>query len=199
MPQKPSVVRDNSIAFNAQAFQVGQNAIMYHNQAYAASNAGKVQEAIKLFQKAIEAKEAANMSKSSIAVSWNSLGETYLEDGQLDAALEALTTALNIRAALTPKKDHLFDTSVTRENIAHVYEAKNEPANAKKVRNEGVPVGEVCCSYNRCDKQTMQLTQLKTCARCKSPWYCGQACQLADWKSRHKGHCKKLAAASAEV
>ncbi|KAF8312520.1 hypothetical protein DL93DRAFT_2229025 [Clavulina sp. PMI_390] len=197
-PNPTQVIPDISFASNAQSFQSNRNAMLCHNRAFAAKVARKNQEAIELFRKAIELKEAGRMSQSSLGGSWNELGETYLQDGQLDAALEAFTKALNIRASLTPREIHLFDTSVTRENIARVYEAKNDPANAKKAREEGIPLGEVCCSNYRCNKkEVMDAKKLKRCKHCMSSWYCGTECQLVDWKSRHKRHCKDLAAAQA--
>jgi hypothetical protein len=65
-----------------------------------------------------------------------------------------------------------------------------------------VPVGPQ--SY-----QNIRLTSVRLCARtecpvegdervcykcgaCKAIYYCGETCQLLDWKSRHKGLCQKL-------
>lgn len=32
----------------------------------------------------------------------------------------------------------------------------------------------------------------KRCSKCKQVWYCGAACQLMDWKKRHRTECKRL-------
>ncbi|TCD70524.1 hypothetical protein EIP91_002869 [Steccherinum ochraceum] len=63
---------------------------------------------------------------------------------------------------------------------------------------------DATCSYFNCPLRLDHLTgatpsipvaTLK-CARCKSAYYCGQACQKADWSS-HKEFCKVWAATSA--
>ena len=47
-----------------------------------------------------------------------------------------------------------------------------------------------CCAG--CWAAEAKGTQLKTCAQCHGPRYCGAVCQTADWKARHKQECKTL-------
>mmetsp|Transcript_79915 Transcript_79915/g.159564 ORF Transcript_79915/g.159564 Transcript_79915/m.159564 type:complete len:370 (-) Transcript_79915:565-1674(-) len=41
-------------------------------------------------------------------------------------------------------------------------------------------------------RATTLSADLKPCAGCKRVRYCGETCQLADWKAYHKAECKKI-------
>jgi hypothetical protein len=58
-----------------------------------------------------------------------------------------------------------------------------------------------CCAYLRCAQLGAQGGPAagegagsKRCAGCRTAWYCGIACQRADWRAGHKEMCKVLAA-----
>jgi hypothetical protein len=59
-----------------------------------------------------------------------------------------------------------------------------------------------CCAYLRCAQLGAQGGPAagqglgsKRCSGCRTAWYCGVACQRADWQAGHKEMCKVLAAA----
>jgi hypothetical protein len=62
-----------------------------------------------------------------------------------------------------------------------------------------------CCAYLRCAQLGAQGGPAageglgsKRCSGCRTAWYCGAACQRADWRAGHKELCKALAAAQAQ-
>ncbi|KAF9494479.1 hypothetical protein BDN71DRAFT_980502 [Pleurotus eryngii] len=59
----------------------------------------------------------------------------------------------------------------------------------KEVRLAGAP-NNIACSNFMCQGQSFSVDKLKLCARCKSVYYCSQACQKSNWKARHKQYCK---------
>ena len=58
-----------------------------------------------------------------------------------------------------------------------------------------VSVGEQCGGPGCAVLSTLEAP-LKSCAGCQAAWYCGHACQRADWKREggHKATCKEAAA-----
>ena len=61
----------------------------------------------------------------------------------------------------------------------------------------GVLLGEF--RGRRCDycfgestRGEVQSTALSRCGRCRSTYYCGRLCQMADWKVAHKFECPVL-------
>ena len=50
-----------------------------------------------------------------------------------------------------------------------------------------------------CDVCGKDVAKLQQCSVCKSRSYCGAACQKADWRAGHKGQCKALRTARAEL
>ena len=50
-----------------------------------------------------------------------------------------------------------------------------------------------------CDVCGKDVAKTQQCSACKSRAYCGVVCQKADWRAGHKGQCKALRAARAEL
>jgi tetratricopeptide (TPR) repeat protein len=96
-------------------------------------------------RKALEAKLACGMGPVTLGISYNSLGESLLEQGKLEEAEEKLKKAMEIRTTLP----HCFDAAVTRENLAQVYQAMGKPKEANQVRVDGEAKREMCCSNYR--------------------------------------------------
>jgi hypothetical protein len=65
--------------------------------------------------------------------------------------------------------------------------------------------GTRCCAYLRCAQLGAQGGLVagegvgcKRCSGCRTAWYCGEACQHADWRAGHNKVCKALAGAQAQ-
>ncbi|KZT65161.1 hypothetical protein DAEQUDRAFT_697653 [Daedalea quercina L-15889] len=156
---------------------------------------GRYEEAEPLHKQAIEVKERG-LGKDHIttALSYNALGETYIELGRLDEAEIFLQKALDIRQASTRSIDDI-DAAVTRENLGVVYEMRGDLPRARQMRRVGAP-DNMLCAYNKCELYKVKRRNLLQCGGCKSIYYCGAGCQSKDWK-RHKKYCKRDASKQA--
>ncbi|KAG8952291.1 hypothetical protein FRC03_012181 [Tulasnella sp. 419] len=163
------------------AEQLGQQAMML-------SRSGDHSGAEQLHLQILQAKIVAfGPDSPEVALTRNSLGEEQLELGKLDEAEENLRKAAEIRN--NNSRVGAFDAAVTRENLAHVLEARGDLEGAKEVRrSQGTQ--NIACSYFKCPGQSFSISQLKTCGRCHSALYCSRDCQARDWRTRHKNYCK---------
>ncbi|KAF9496197.1 hypothetical protein BDN71DRAFT_1495466 [Pleurotus eryngii] len=123
------------------------------------------------------------------AASHNALGELYVKMNRLAEAEFEFMTAVGIRSRAGP--DHVFDAAVSRENLAQVYEMTRRTPAAKNMRLLGAP-NKILCAYYYCPRAVLSIGQLATCGQCKAVFYCSDACQLKDWKPRHKRYCKPM-------
>lgn len=78
---------------------------------------------------------------SSTGLSWNKLGEIQFEMNKFAEAEPSLERAVEIREALSEN----FDTSVSRDNLARVYEALGRLEEAKAVRMKGRSAQNISC------------------------------------------------------
>ncbi|KAF9494478.1 hypothetical protein BDN71DRAFT_980569 [Pleurotus eryngii] len=156
-----------------------------NNQAYQAKLRGDFPEAERLYLSAIDVKER-HLGPNAIttALSQNALGEVYLQMGKMEEAEDNLTKALAVRSAGGPP----FDAAVTRENLAQLAEMKGQMSQAKALRLRGAP-NTIVCANSYCISKALSLGALKHCSNCKSVYYCSEACQGIDWRSRHKNYC----------
>jgi hypothetical protein len=76
------------------------------------------------------------------ALNQNSLGKLYIKMGRVDEAEAVLQATPSLRA-----KD--LDTTVTRENLVQVYEARGDLRAAKEMKNRGLP-DKLVCSHQKC-------------------------------------------------
>jgi uncharacterized protein HemY len=78
---------------------------------------------------------------SSTGLSWNKLGEIQFEMNKFADAEHSLKQAVEIREALSEN----FDTSVSRDNLARVYEALGRFQEARAMRMKGRPAQNIAC------------------------------------------------------
>lgn len=85
----------NNPAELARAQEVFQRAVPYSNQAVQAEHEGRFEEAIRLHKLALEIKvRICGEASVQAAVTYNGLGECYLQTQNLDAAEQCLAKAL---------------------------------------------------------------------------------------------------------
>jgi len=162
-------------------------AIDLNNTAQSLSQSGRHQDALKLFQEALRLKiKACGTHSKQAALSYNALGECYMELHQYDLARTNLEAALAFRQT----EGETLDTRVTRENLGRVCEEMGDLHGAREHRNNGTNL----CANNTCmDEPPENGLRLFSCSRCKAIYYCCKDCQKEDWK-RHKVYCKVLSA-----
>ncbi|KAI3318145.1 hypothetical protein HD806DRAFT_512628 [Xylariaceae sp. AK1471] len=163
-------------------------AVSKSNAASQAMRMGRFEEAISLHREALALKlQAYPESSMQVGITHNGLGEALLRAGQLDEADEVFHKALAVREKDGPD----LDAAATRENIGALREAQGLHGEAREVRLRGAEKGHMLCSNQDCPKTGMlPRDQLKTCAACSAPFYCGRDCQKQDWRARHKPLCK---------
>ncbi|KDQ63533.1 hypothetical protein JAAARDRAFT_75870 [Jaapia argillacea MUCL 33604] len=156
-----------------------------NNQALQLDREGDLEGALRLHLQALDVKERGyGPDHTATAITRNALGELYMRMGKLDEAEENLKIAIRIR----DNRRAAFDAAVSRENLAQLYEMKGNLREAKDIRLSGG--NQLCCSNYTCTGQLFPLPKLSQCAGCKSAFYCSKACQVKDWKLRHKRYCK---------
>lgn len=160
------------------------------NEATKLVKSNKLREAEILLRDVLRRKPAAGFDEVSVALTQNELGGVLRQLGELDEALELLTTALEVRDREDEKAGitiALRDGNITRDEVAKVYEAKGDCAKAMEIRQPGRRI----CGSEACEALDYKDEGLHACARCKCIFYCGKTCQRQDWK-RHKALCKPV-------
>lgn len=124
-------------------------AIQKNNAASSARQAGRYDEAIALYKEALEDKIRAHGEESiHAALSFNSLGETYLEVGKLDEAEQCFKKALKVRDDVAFGGQEVGprnDAAATRDNMARVLEARGDFEGARAIRIKGADKGHTMC------------------------------------------------------
>lgn len=120
-----------------------------NNEGNLAREAGQLDRALQLHLEALDLKIRA-FSENSVqaALSFNTLGETYLKIGTLDKAEEVIKKALlvtNERLLGGAEQGTRLDAAVQRDNLARVLEAKGRMDEAREVRMTGDAAGRVLC------------------------------------------------------
>ena len=158
-------------------------AIELNNKGQSLSNQGRYNEALTPFKEALRLKiEAFGSHSVQAALSYNALGECYLNLQQYDLARENLQQALTFRQT----QGETLDTRITRDNLGRVCEELGDKEGSRRHRKDGLNL----CSHVECfpSKIPQAGKPLKTCARCKAIYYCSPNCQKMDWV-RHKKFC----------
>ena len=112
-------------------------------------------------------------------------------------AVNCLLRALAIRRGLLPP-DHP-DIAACWASLAVAYGALEREAEAVEAAANALRVGrrsQTACAQGGCGRKVRPDGQpLDACAVCLRTFYCGPACQKADWKAMgHKAECKVLVA-----
>ena len=121
------------------------------------------------------------------------------QGGLPHAALVHLDRALAIRRRLLPAFHK--DIAATLRLIAAVNDGIGNTDAASKARDEAAAISrrsQVACAGPGCERRLREDgAPLDVCVTCRRTFYCGKACQTADWKPRHKAECKALVAEAA--
>lgn len=118
-----------------------------NNQALEAERDGDLLRAESLHLEAIAIKEkGVDPDAVSTALSRNALGELYIKLGRVDDAEVNLKKAVAIRNHAGPA----FDAAVSRENLAQLYEIRENLKLAKETRLYGAPDNLSCGYYHVC-------------------------------------------------
>lgn len=126
---------------------------------------------------------AIGPNSTTTATSWNNLGEVYILMDRLDDAEKYLRKALKVREA----SNEVFDASVSRENLARVYECRGDLQEARAIRWLGAPDKIACGNYKvrsdlskpsrtrltngeryQCIRETLKRKELMKCGNCKA-------------------------------
>jgi len=159
-----------------------------NNEALALSKQGDMEGAERLHLEAIRLKEnGLGRNHITTALSYNALGELYIEMNRLRDAEDYLLRASRIRNSAGAD----FDAAVTRDNLGRLYEMKGDLLKARASRMSGGP-NSICCGNYTCPAMSsFTLSTLSHCSKCKSVFYCSKNCQKSDWK-RHKKFCQNV-------
>ena len=111
----------------------------------------------------------------------------------------SLMTSLSIRQRLLPP-DHpdiaacWATLAVAYRRVAREEMAAEAAANALRVGRRS----QTACARGGCGRKVRPDEQpLDVCVECLRTFYCGPACQKADWKAGHRAECKVLVAEGA--
>ena len=126
------------------------------------------------------------------------LGTVHSVTGDYVAALELLKLCLALYRKILPADHHTFHTVFSC--IAGVYEAMDQPEPAAELRAAAALIlrrSQTNCANPGCKRQLREDgAPLDVCVKCRRTFYCGKACQTADWKREggHKAESKALIA-----
>lgn len=127
-----------------------------HNLAHQLEQRGNLAGVAQMFLEALHVKErGSGPNHLSMGISYNSLGEVYAQIEKLDDAEEQFRKALEIRRRTGPA----FDTAVTRENLAQLFERRGEYSAAREIRVDDED--HIACS-NYHVRQVSPLSRLVT-------------------------------------
>ena len=128
------------------------------------------------------------------------LGTLHMELGGFEVALGYLERSLAINSTmLHPSHPYI---ATTLHNIASAKGLLGR-GDAAATRAAAVAAGrrsQTACAGLGCGRKLREDGEpLDVCVRCRCTFYCGKACQTADWKREggHKAECKALIAAAA--
>ena len=157
--------------------------------------------------------EAASFTESA-AVILQSLGATASGDfstvlmlrgagaiarGEHVPALVHLNLALDLQRQLFPPSHPSI--AITLRNISAVQGFLGRDEEATRTRSAALAINrryQVACAGPGCERKLREDgAPLDVCVRCRCTFYCGKACQTADWKAGHRAECKALIAAAA--
>lgn len=128
-----------------EAFALVAQASQLNNQALALSRSGDFAGAERLHNQALDLKlRSIGPQAYSTSSTHNALGELYLKMNKLDQAEAQLHKAIAIRNIQPGAAS--FDTAVSRESLAQVFEAKGDLKKAKETRLSAGKLN-IACAY----------------------------------------------------
>ena len=132
-------------------------------------------------------------------VSYN-LGSVLCRQGRFEEGLDALESCLAMWRKLLPP-DHpklaktLLMISMANNELGRIPTCLESLVESSAVARRS----QIACAAEGCTrKMKADGAALDVCVNCRRTFYCGKACQTADWKAGHKAECKALAAESEE-
>ena len=127
------------------------------------------------------------------------IGNTRDRQGYVDMNLHLLQRSLENLRTLLPR-DHpeialrLRELSSLHGRMGHAGDAEAAASAAREIERRS----QVACAGPDCKRQLREDgAPLDMCVKCRRTFYCGKACQTADWKAAvggHKAECKALVA-----
>ena len=133
-------------------------------------------------------------------------GLIHAVTGDTRLGLELLHQALALKKWLYPPTHP--DLAVALNRISRVLSMNDRAKEALAPRAAAAVIerrSQTHCSGSNCARTLREDgAPLDVCVNCRCTFYCGKACQTADWKAVHKKECKELieaasAAAAAAV
>ncbi|GBE77960.1 hypothetical protein SCP_0108420 [Sparassis crispa] len=139
-------------------------ALRFNNEAQRLSREGDYRGAERLHLRAIALKEQGyGLNHFTTALSWNALGELYIEMGRLDESEDYLKKAVRVRNAAAAENDsHAFDAAVSRDNLARIYEMRGDMKQAKATRLSGGQTNLACSNFSVCYISLSQVFSTET-------------------------------------
>ena len=126
-------------------------------------------------------------------------GRVYAAQCKYKMALELFERSLAIRKKVLPP-DHpslgtlMLYISGANKALGRSSAAKEAAITATSVARRS----QIACAGLECERRLREDgAPLDVCVNCRRTFYCGKACQTADWKAGHKKECKALIAGAA--
>jgi hypothetical protein len=127
------------------------------------------------------------------------LGQVARQLGSALASFEGTPSPL--MNSITLLREHVLPQGEALSQMLWQHWQQPEPRAAARLELAQAAATH-CCAYLRCAQLGTQGGPAagegagsKRCSGCHVAWYCGAACQHADWRAGHSKVCKALAAA----
>lgn len=171
MPPVPvaSLFPSASVHTSPESFALVNQAANLNNRALQHSQNGDWSGAERMHLEALELKmQSIGPNAYSTSITYHALGELYLKMGRLDEAEAQLHKAIAIRNIQPGAAS--FDTAVSRESLAQVYEAKGDLKKAKETRLSAGKLNIACAHEKVCCTTTWGSPILKMASVCSARW-----------------------------
>ena len=168
-------------------------------EAVAMQAAGDTPGALALFQEAYNLLEDnARQCSCEFASVCSYLGIIAYEKGDHEETLRYCKRALACgRDILSPSHLNLAGAHEIITNYHTALGHRSAAAAARHAASSIVRRSQVACAGPGCKRRLRENgAPLDVCVKCRRTFYCGKACQTADWKREggHKAECKALIA-----
>ena len=159
-------------------------------------------EAASVVATAISMFEACGLTETSdLAQALYYLGTVFVAHNQLVQALDSFQRSVTLQRK--HMASHPFEVARNLTSIAFVLKSLGRSADASDSKSAADAIirrSQTICAGPDCKLRLRpDGTPLDVCVNCRCTFYCGKACQTADWKAGHKKECKALIAAASEA